>query len=313
MVQFRALDPGPWRFHEAPPPFRSGRAFRSLDRPPGGMASSGGTGGGGGDGKSRLYAPKLLTAARFRMLEWSARAAPPHSFLLMLDLRRGGFLCLPSLLEELKARPHERFIWRKQACAQNAKGGRNSSSPQRDDSFLLLSRDVAEVLRLASRTQGATLLALDRLLFRLPLTALHDPARLVRAADADWGTFQLRPLKPGVSSSPHPCDRIVWAQGVQPAPKEEGSGGGRAKGAAAEAVAVSAEQLFAAHGRFTLDSHWRRPAEALPVVGFRTAAAEALCRVDDPFQAFAAESDAAGALASNQAALPQSIAEGTSA
>ena len=48
-----------------------------------------------------------------------------------------------------------------------------------------MSRDVAELLRLAARRphSGGQLLLLDRLLKRLPLTTLHDPRRLVRSSE----------------------------------------------------------------------------------------------------------------------------------
>jgi len=107
-----------------------------------------------------------------------------------------SFLCLPSLLAELETRPHERFLWRRLPCgstttatsgsANDPPTGAEVAAALQDDSFLLMSRDVAELLRGVARKplpKSGHLLLLDRLLKRLPLTLLHDPRRLVRSSE----------------------------------------------------------------------------------------------------------------------------------
>ena len=50
---------------------------------------------------------------------------------------------------------------------------------------------------------------------------LHDPTRLVSAGEVDWSAHQLRALRPGQSSRPHICDRLVWVAGLPLKPPKE--------------------------------------------------------------------------------------------
>jgi hypothetical protein len=195
----------PFRFHEC-----KDTAFNSLEEKKSRRRAK-------NIGEEDCYSPRLMTAFRFRMMEWAA-AQSSFSFLLFLDLNpptsglsgaaggRFGFLCLPSLVAELEHRPHERFLWQK--CDDCDSTGPSvefdAGSPKDDDdSFLLMSRDVVELLRFASRRAHANLIFLDRLLFRLPLTTLQDPLRLASADSTADGA-----LKSDV------CMSFVWLPGI---------------------------------------------------------------------------------------------------
>mmetsp|Transcript_54175 Transcript_54175/g.69618 ORF Transcript_54175/g.69618 Transcript_54175/m.69618 type:complete len:1738 (+) Transcript_54175:104-5317(+) len=235
------------------------------------LSTSAGTGGGGEHHDNKLYSPKLMTIFRFQMLEFLAEHRS-FSFLLLLDITgNSGFLCLPSLVTELKTRPHERFLWRAKTCASSAS---SSTPPPRHDSFLLMSRDVVELVRSASRRSGSSMLIIDRLLFRLPLTVLSDEARLKRGSTVDWSTYQLHAVSR--SSTPHVCKDLIWISGVptetkatdSEANKKKDKGGwfGGQDESTSKQITVTMKTLYRAHDRFTLPAHWERPAESYPVV-----------------------------------------------
>jgi hypothetical protein len=187
-------------------------------------SSDRGSRGGGGDG----LLGSLLGANRATDNDAPAQPPPPPG--------KYSFLCLPSLLAELEARPHERFVWRRLPCGPSSRPATPSScsgggggeeadaaaNPPRDDSFLLVSRDVAELLRGVARTPlvgGGQLLLLDRLLKRLPLTALHDPRRLVGSSEVRGGRRQHPPpsssLRCRTPRQPHPSTRIPQIYGLR--------------------------------------------------------------------------------------------------
>jgi len=174
----------------------SSSSFQSA-RSNSGHEAGGGSGGGHFSGLGRLFTGRSSEGASSTGAANAEPTATPPPV-----QGEFSFLCLPSLLAELETRPHERFLWRRLPCG----GTKTSSSPTtgdaaevataiQDDSFLLVSRDVAELLRGVARKplpKSGHLLLLDRLLKRLPLTLLHDSHRLVRSSEVTLDSLQRR-------------------------------------------------------------------------------------------------------------------------
>ena len=75
-------------------------------------------------------------APEAQQVAWALNSVDFEYFLHVSD---SGLLCVDWLMEELKYRPSERFLWGKFNCMS-----RERSPPAMDSSFVLMSRDVAE-------------------------------------------------------------------------------------------------------------------------------------------------------------------------
>ena len=100
-------------------------------------------------------------------------------FAYFLHVTDNGLLCVDWLMQELKYRPSERFVWGRFNCGLQTK-----DPPTMDPSFVLMSRDVAEWWLMLQnvenwKTPPAKPIPFDALMAVFELSTLDDQERLV--------------------------------------------------------------------------------------------------------------------------------------